>query len=225
MQEVMKQQAQTSAALREMSTGMTNLGNLVQTLVHTLNTNVETTTRDALTQRNITVDKSVELTVKRLDTFKGDDFLNWRFKFEMTVRSTMNKAGPFLDLIDKHAKDNTQLTQEVLRQHGQEAVDLASNFYYILAQRVEKEAMDLLRNVEKQSGAEAYRVICLRFDNRTKGKNIHLVRKVVNPGKAKKLSDMPTMMDAWESSLRRLSYDFDCKVLEAPECGPSRSAS
>ena len=74
MQEVMNQQAQTFAAIREMNAGFTSLGNMVQTLVHTMNTSVATNTQQALNQQNLTVDKNIELVVKRLDSFKGEDF-------------------------------------------------------------------------------------------------------------------------------------------------------
>ena len=80
---------------------------------------------------------------------------------------------------------------------------MMNNMYYILAQRTEKEALDIPRNTSEQNDTEAKRMICSRFDNRTHGKRIHLIRRVINPGKVKQLVDLPSAIDKWESSVRR----------------------
>jgi hypothetical protein len=41
---------------------------------------------------------------------------------------------------------------------------------------------------------------------------------VINPGKVKQLVDLPSAIDKWESSVRRLSSDFNIKILDDPNC-------
>ena len=108
------------------STAITALTNQVQSLVEDINTNITATTAQAQTQQNLTVDKNIELVVKRLETFKGEDFLNWRLKFEMTVRSMVPNASGFLTLIEENVRENKVLTNESIAQMGATYVTFSS---------------------------------------------------------------------------------------------------
>ena len=171
-------------------------------------------TTSTVTTQASPLDKGIETVVKRVDTFKGDGFLNWKFKLEMALRTSISASGDFLDWIHQNRDD--VITLEMIQLANHEL--MMNNMYYILAQRTEKESLDILRNTAEQNGAEAWRLICARFDNRIHGKRIHLIRRVINPGKVKQLVDLPSAIDKWESSVRRLSSDFNIKILDDPNC-------
>ena len=65
---------------------------------------------------------------------------------------------------------------------------ISSKFYFILVQKLQSEAFDLVKNVPEQNGIEARRRFCNRFDALTLGKRVHLIRKCVNPPKIKKFA-------------------------------------
>ena len=68
-----------------------------------------------------------------------------------------------------------------------------SNLCYVLAQRTEGEAFDVVKNVAGQNGGEAWRKLCRRFTGKTGGKRLHLIRKCENPTRVKKLNEVTGM--------------------------------
>ena len=83
-----------------------------------------------------------------------------------------------------------------------------SNLCYVLAQRTEGEAFDVVKNVAGQNGGEALRKLCPRFTGRTGGKRLHLICKCVNPTRVKKLNEVTGMVEKWKMNIRRLKADF-----------------
>lgn len=145
----------------------------------------------------------VEQVVKRTDVFKGENFQDWKFKLEMTVQSANLKAYSYMQTCE-------QLDDELDADHDipEESKDFNTKLYYILTQRTSGESFDLVRNVSDLNGGEAWRRLCKRFGGRTTGKRVHLTRKCVNPPRVKKLSEAMSMVEKWESNMRRLTTDY-----------------
>ena len=70
---------------------------------------------------------------------------------------------------------------------GPEKNDLNRQLYFVLTEKREGEAFDLVRGVPVQNRAEAWRRLLVLFDARTSGKEMLLARRVVNPAKIKNL--------------------------------------
>ena len=157
--------------------------------------------------------KSVETVLKRVSTFHGENFLEWKFKLEMALQTSMPEVMAMLRWIEGLPQGEEITVEKVA---GAEAgyESYSKNLYYVLAQRTEKDPFDIIRNTAQQNGCEAWRKICSRFDNRTAGRRVQLVRRCINPGKAKKLTDLPMNIDRWEAACKRLSSDFDITVFD-----------
>ena len=122
----------------------------------------------------------VETLVKRIESFNGTGFQDWKFKFEMAVKAIQTGALDMLQTSETSEKE-VCFSSEIEQQ-------ISSKIYFILAQKLQGEAFDLVKNVPELNGIEAWRRLSNRFDARTLGKRVHLIRKCVNPPKIKKVA-------------------------------------
>ena len=148
------------------------------------------------------VQQAVDTTVKRMDKFGKDNFADWKFKLEVGLRGSHSRLAELLKWAEEH---DGSIDVDLM---SEEDAALNHNLYLILAQVTMEEAFDVVKNVEGQNGAEAFRRLCRRFSGRTRGKRLHLIRRSVNPARVKKLSDVMGSIERWETNLRRLHADF-----------------
>ena len=79
-----------------------------------------------------------------------------------------------------------------------------------MSEKTEGEAFTVVSNVADMNGLEAWRKLCLRFDARTYGKKMLLMRQYVSPPKIKDLRVVAAEIERWEERTRQLSqYDID----------------
>ena len=143
----------------------------------------------------------VEALVKRIESFNGTGFQDWKFKFEMAVKAIQTGALDMLQTSETSEKE-VCFSSEIEQQ-------ISSQICFILARKFQGEAFDLVKNVPELNGIEAWRRLCNRFDARTLGKRVHLIRKCVNPPHIKKLQEAMGMIERWEDSTRRLQAEYD----------------
>ena len=93
-----------------------------------------------------------------------------------------------------------------------EKTDLNQQLYYVLIEKTDGEAFDLVRGVPVQNGAEAWRRRLVRFDARTIGKEILLARHVLNPPKIKNHEDTVAHIEKWQECQGKLEQEYGCKV-------------
>ena len=137
----------------------------------------------------------VEQARKAVETFKGTDFTDWKFRTQMTMISIDPNMKKFFELVAQ-CDDDIENVDQVFQ--GQpECKDLSSHWYFVLAQRTEGEAFDIVKNVPDSNGAAAWQKLLRRYDGKSMGKQVQLLRRVVNPGRVKKMGDLMAAIEKW----------------------------
>ena len=192
---------------------------LITGLTNQLNVNMKETLSQVLAQVQTqgpptTSDKSYnnskwhEEVPKQLEIFEGDSFVEWQFKLRSLV---LTYAGR--ETVD--AMDTARKWEDPVKEQDYAAdvkalyIDLSAKLYNILATKTKGDAYVMMRNVPDMNGLEAYRRLCHRFDSKTIGKRVTLIRKVVNPTKVKHLKDVNKMIENWEETIRILTTEYD----------------
>eukprot|EP00974_Lingulodinium_polyedra_P131094 11216396-Lingulodinium_polyedra.AAC.1 len=70
------------------------------------------------------------------------------------------------------------------------------------------EAFDIVANVPRGQGLEAYRLLARRFDPATGGRRRNLLRLVLQPPRAK-LEELSGALERWEEQMRRYERSRD----------------
>jgi hypothetical protein len=164
--------------------------------------------------KGLTMQQIAEIIVKRQDKFNKDKFADWKFRLEMAARGN---SVILANLLKWSEERESQVNHETDISERDKEVNY--NLYCILAQLCEGEAFDIVKNVEDQNGAEAYRRLCRRFLGKTRGKRLHLLRKGVNPPKVKKLSEVLGAIEKWEIHVQRLKADFKEELSDGLKVG------
>ena len=89
-------------------------------------------------------------------------------------------------------------------------VKTSAELYLVLAQRTEGEALGTVKNTGEQNGGEAWRRLLQRFHGRSKSKKVRMIRKVVNPGRDKTLSEVMSAIELWEVAQIQLQKRYAC---------------
>ena len=110
-------------------------------------------------RRSSAIKNMVEALVKRIESFNGTGFQDWKFKFEMAVKAIQTGALDMLQTSETSEKE-VCFSSEIEQQ-------ISSQICFILAQKFQGEAFDLVKNVPELNGIEAWRRLCNRFDART----------------------------------------------------------
>ena len=100
---------------------------------------------------------------KCVDVFKGNDFVNWKFKYLTALQAIVPNIK-----MDICKIENTDVEVDVDGQ-GWDANGLKLNraLYANLVEKTEGEAFEVVRNVPDENGAEVWRRVCSRYDSRT----------------------------------------------------------
>ena len=155
----------------------------------------------------------LERVMKLLVNFKGVNFSDWKWK----TRNMMTQISPmikeFFDLVDKAENDIDDEDLFFYKYENKEMLkDISKNVYYILAQKTDDEPLVLVKNVTEGNGAAAWQKLVKRYDGKSMGKQVHLLRKAVNPGRTKKLSGLLSAINDWEHVVLRLSQEYDVNI-------------
>ena len=124
-----------------------------------------------------------ELMSKKIDTFNGENFSDWKFKLRTTSMATLDAR--YVDVLDAAAMETKEIKLEDFEPTAgsAEGLEASKQLYYLLSDKFTKEPFDLIKNVYDLNGFEAWRRLNLRYDSKTVGKRVALIRKVINPTK------------------------------------------
>ena len=153
--------------------------------------------------------KVAESLSKHTDVFKNSGFEGWQFKMLTAARAISQKAHDVMEY--PRSNLDTEVPDDAFT-FDPEKKDLNQQLYYVLTEKTEGEAFDLVRGVPLQNGAEAWRRLLVRFDARTIGKEMLLARRVVNPPKIKNHRDTAAHIEKWQECGRKLEQEYGCKV-------------
>ena len=85
----------------------------------------------------MTMQQTVDTTVKRMDKFNKDNFQDWKFRLEMAVKGSSGKLAALMSWAESQDLFIDPRTSVNPEDH-----ELNDNLYYILAQLSEGEAFD-----------------------------------------------------------------------------------
>ena len=144
---------------------------------------------------------------KQTDIFDSDGFVDWQFRLRNLILTYAGKET--LTTLDKASKIEKEILEAEFPDDSKELyVNLSSRLYNILATKTKGEASLLIRNVPEMNGLEAYRRLCHKFDSKTIGKRMTLIRKLVSPPKVKQLKDVGKTIETWEETMRILINEY-----------------
>ena len=110
--------------------------------------------------------KFVESLSKRTDVFNSSGFEGWKFKMLTAARATNPKAHEVME----QAKLNLDREfSEDIFSTDLEKNNLNRKLYFVLREKTEGEAFDVVRRVTVQNGAEAWRRLLVRFQDSREG--------------------------------------------------------
>ena len=156
--------------------------------------------------------------LKRVDEkFKdGTDKVNfsrWKWFFEIIIQDANPQALTMLN----DAEVRTTEIDPANIPSGMEMMN--TTIYYILVSLTGGEAQEICRNVPENNGVESWRQICKRFSPKTPGKKVHHLKLCINPGRTKKLTDIPMAIAKWESQVRFLASEFNENLSDGIKVG------
>ena len=128
---------------------------------------------------------------KNLETFTGEGFSDWKFKLRTTAMAVFDANT--VTVLDEVAMEVQEIDINTYRYtaHSEFAKEASRQLYFVFTQKTSKEPFDLIKNVTDLNGLEAWRRLNMRYDAKTVGKRVALIRKTVNPQKVKSAKDAP----------------------------------
>ena len=174
----------TTLSPQDFATLMQTLSSMTQTMHQAIGqANQQTSQQTQAVSVNPRPKSAFELCSKKIDTFNGDNFADWKFKLRTTSMAT-TEVG-FVNVTDTAAGEQTEIDLNVFpptagKPDGHEA---SRQLYYLLSEKLTKEPFDLIKNVVDLNGFEAWRRLNQRYDAKTVGKRVALIRKLISPSK------------------------------------------
>ena len=143
------------------------------------------------------------------DTFNGDmaKWDDWAFKLKRSI-NTMNRDVCRLMTIWESREEEIEEADNTSREFRQRSAEL----YDILCERCEGEALMIIRQVGDMEGIKAWQKLFHRYNPRTMARGLRMLSEVVNPQKAKSLTEVETLVSKWEDKVKRLEAQFQESV-------------
>jgi hypothetical protein len=145
-------------------------------------------------------DRRRKLDVKnfaRVNKFDGKeaDFAEYAFQLKLAMNAT-NKVAH--DVMCKSEQLKEVVTPDQMFANGVNISELGVEIYDIIGMTVSGEALTIVRGVQDMNGAEAWRRLYRRYSPRTPARTLVKLMEVLNPGKAKTVQELASMVERWE---------------------------
>ena len=139
------------------------------------------------------------------DGFSGDmtKWDDWSFKLKRSI-NTMNRDVCRLMTIWESREEEINEAENTSREFRQRSAEL----YDILCERCDGEALMIVRQVGDMEGIKAWQKLFHRYNPRTMARGLRMLSEVVNPQKAKSLTEVETLVSKWEDKVKRLEAQF-----------------
>ena len=143
------------------------------------------------------------------DCFGGDmaKWDDWAFKLKRSI-NTMNRDVCRLMTIWESREEEIEEAENTSREFRQRSAEL----YDILCERCDGEALMIVRQVGDMEGIKAWQKLFHRYNPRTMARGLRMLSEVVNPQKAKSLTEVETLVSRWEDKVKRLEAQFQESV-------------
>ena len=154
--------------------------------------------------------KWYEDVIKQIDKFDGENFSDWKYKFRNAIHTYANKL--LWDTVDKAVKDNKVVEYDDFPAEGRDDFEqMSQHLHNVLVCKMSGESLIIVQSTDEMNGLEAWRKLNLRFDSKSIGKRVTLIRRLVSPPKVKLLKEVGRSIEVWEHSLRTLQSDYSEK--------------
>ena len=120
---------------------------------------------------------------KKVEVCEGKDFQNWKFRLLSHIKSVDHRVSTMMKTLE------TSTAPYNLENANPEEKAVGAEIYALLVEKTRGEPFNIVRNVVTECGFEAFRLLCARFDPKSLGKRIQLMRKVINHPRIKGPSD------------------------------------
>ena len=141
---------------------------------------------------------------RNIGNYNGQEsWRDWSFSFKAAVRRADVKAYDLLLWAEKEERviDDDLDVSELNK-------SMSAALFNIMATLMKGEPLQMLYN-SNFSGAEAWRKLTKRYSPATPMRSMQLLMSIINPGRAKKLEEIPAFIDKWEAKILALQRDFN----------------
>lgn len=148
-----------------------------------------------------------EVLSKRTETFDGENFTDWKFKLRLNASALLNDK--FVIALDEFAAHNKEIKYNDFKDYsGADWESASRHLFSVLADKLKGEPLTLIKGISDMNGYEAWRKLNNRYDSKTIGKRVGLIRRLVGPPKIKHLKDVTKSIEIWEETARVLKRDY-----------------
>ena len=146
----------------------------------------------------------------KMHTFGGEkeSYEDWAFAFKRAIRMKNKKA---YDMLNKIEESSVLMADE-------KDIDTANDFpgieersaelYDVLCQHMTGEPMMILRSVPDMHGFAAWQRLHRKYNPRTMARGLRMLTEVIQPPRAKNLSDIEGNIIKWEEKAKALASQF-----------------
>ena len=132
--------------------------------------------------------------MKQTEVFDGENFPDWKFKLRNNILTYGGQE--ILNALDAASTETKEILESSYSPSVKDDYISWSKFIYaILATKLKGDPLTITKNVSTMNGLEAWRKLHLRYDARTIGKRVTLIRRMVSPQKIKQVKDVPKSME------------------------------
>ena len=144
---------------------------------------------------------------------KEGEWAQWSRKFMNYVAACHERADIALEwATDQRESLSVETVAEQFGVDGEEPIAdyevIDAEVYMLLLHCMSEESFDIVSNVPRGRGLEAFRLLARRWDPTTGGRRKNLLRAVLQPGRSS-LEDLSASLERWEDLVRRYERSRD----------------
>ena len=150
--------------------------------------------------------RRLDLRYFRQERFAGkqDEWEDFSFTFKRTCRSLEPDVFSVMSEIEDKGEDKVRAVEDDV-DHQQNSAEL----YDVLCQLVAGEALSIVKAVPDCEGYHAWFALHKKYNPKTLARGVRMMCQVVNPRKAKDLSEVESVINEWEDNLRKLRSRYN----------------
>ena len=153
---------------------------------------------------------SIDMKNVKINNFNGatESYEDWAFAFKRTIRIKNKKAYHMIIKIEE--MNDIMVDEEGLDPDNDfpEIEERSAELYDVLCQHLTGEPMTILRSVKDMHGFAAWQRLHRKYNPRTMARGLRMLTEVIQPPRAKNLSDIEGNIIKWEEKTKALASQF-----------------
>jgi hypothetical protein len=155
-------------------------------------------------------DKSIDMKNVKVNNFNGatESYEDWAFAFKRTIRIKNKKAYHMIIKIEE--MNDIMVDEEDIDPDNDfpGIEERSAELYDVLCQHLTGEPMTILRSVKDMHGFAAWQRLHRKYNPRTMARGLRMLTEVIQPPRAKNLSDIEGNIIKWEEKAKGLASQF-----------------